>query len=281
MASEPLNQILEEETISLSCGESDTKLIEPEEDLNITRPYSIIDELMDSPSNHSTKHQTSTIFSTISTISYPLATMTTTTAPSTINTTTPISTPIISHDKMQQNTTAAHIQFTAPAPPSTIISKPTTTPSNRSSSPSKHIPFNFHFIPSRPNYITNLNLPMKLDKLCRDIQLSSKVSIIKVVEDHLKKQTKIKKTNKNKSKKATTYKLRFTPREHHHPPQHLIQLTPPQSFKTLSQYPNISPPPQPHTRTNQSITLSLQPAPNSTHYYNAPLPSISNQTPTT
>ena len=169
MRSELLNQIFEEDIISLSGVESDTELMEPEEDLNTTRPYFIIDDLMDGPPNHYTDHQTSTIFSTISIISYPLATMTKTTTPSTINTTTPTSTPITTHGNMQQNTTAAHIQFTTSAPPSLTISKPTTTPSDRSSSPSKHIPFNFHFISSRPNYITNLNLPTKLAKLCRDI----------------------------------------------------------------------------------------------------------------
>ena len=179
MGSELLNQIFEED-ISLNGGDSDNKLMEPEEDLNETRPYSIIDELMDGPPNHCTKYQTST--------SHPLATMATTTSASTINNTPSTSTSTASHGNMQQKTTAAHIQFTAQ--PSTTISKPTTTPSNRSSSPSKHIPFNFHFKPSRPIYITDLNLPTKLAKLCRDIQLNAELSIIKLVEDHLKNRPK-------------------------------------------------------------------------------------------
>ena len=179
----------------------------------------------------------------------------------------------------------AHTQITTPAPPSTILSKTPTTPSNHSNPPSKHIPFDFYFIPNCPNYITNLNLQMKLAKLCRDIQHNAESSIIKLVEDHLKRQAKLKKANKNKTKnkKATTYKPRFTPKEHNplQPPPLLIQLTPSQSFKTFNQYPKSSPPPQPHTTPNQSITTSLQPAPNSTRYYNALLQSISNQTPTT
>ena len=40
MGSELLNQILEEDIISLSGGGSDTELMEPEEDLSTTRPYS-------------------------------------------------------------------------------------------------------------------------------------------------------------------------------------------------------------------------------------------------
>ena len=182
----------------------------------------------------------------------------------------------------QQNTKPAHTQITTPAPPSTILSKTPTTPSNHSNPPSKHIPFDFYFIPNYPNYITNLNLPMKLAKLCRDIQHNAESSIIKLVEDHLKRQAKLKKANKNKTKnkKATTYKPRFTPKEHKPTSPTLTSHPPSQSFKTFNQYPKSSPPPQPHTTPNQSITTSLQPAPNSTRYYNALLKSISNQTPT-
>ena len=205
----------------------------PEKDLNENRHYSITDKVMDGPSNHYTNHQTSTIFSTMSIISHPLATMATTTTASTINTTSSTSTPTASHSNMQQNTTAAHIQFTAPS--STTISKPITTPSDRSSSPSKHIPFNFHFIPSCPNYLTDINLPTKLAKLCRDIQLNAELSIIKVVEGHLKKQANIKKTNKNKNKKATTYKLRFISREHKPtPPTHTSHPTDTTSYSKHS-----------------------------------------------
>ena len=182
MGSELLNQIFEEDIILLSGGELDTELIEPEEDLNETPPYSIIDELMDDPPNFYTNHQTSIIFSTISTISHPLATMATTTTASTINTTPSTSTPTTIHSNMQQNTTAAYMQFTA--------TLSTTTPSDRSSSTL-----------SRPNYITDLNLPMKLAKLYRDIQLNAELSIMKVVEDHLKTQAKIKKTNKIRTRK--------------------------------------------------------------------------------
>ena len=100
MHSELLNQILEEDIILLSGGESDTDLMGLDKDLNITRLYSIIDELMDGPPTQHTKHQTSTVFSTIS---HPLATMTTSRRYSNINTTTPTNTPTISvtHNKIQ------------------------------------------------------------------------------------------------------------------------------------------------------------------------------------
>ena len=51
MGSELRNKILEEDIISLNGGDFDTELLEPEEDLNETRPYSIIDKLMDGPPN--------------------------------------------------------------------------------------------------------------------------------------------------------------------------------------------------------------------------------------
>ena len=188
MGREYLNQILEEDIILLSVGESDTELMEPEEDLNITRPYSIIDELMDGQPNYHTENQTFTGLSTIFTTSYPLASMTNTTIPSTINTIIPISTHITSHGNTQQNTTAAHIQITTPAPPLTTISKPST-----------HLPtVQVHHLNTYLS--TFFSYPV--------------APIIKLVKYHLKKQAKIKKANKNKTKnkKATTSKLRFTQR---------------------------------------------------------------------
>ena len=77
MNSELLDKILESDMILLSGGKFDVNLLGPdlgldlEEDLNITKPYSIIDELMDNPPAHQTKYQqftntiTSTIFSTV------------------------------------------------------------------------------------------------------------------------------------------------------------------------------------------------------------------------
>ena len=55
--SELLNEMLEVDISSLSGGESDIDLLgpdfglDPKEDLNTTRLYSIIDELMDWPTN--------------------------------------------------------------------------------------------------------------------------------------------------------------------------------------------------------------------------------------
>ena len=216
LGNDHLNQIFEENIISLSGCDSDTELIELEEDLNKTRPYSIIDRLMGGPPICYTNHQTPTIPSPAA-ISHPLATMATTITTSNASTTPSTSISTTSHDNMQQKTTSAHTRFTVL--PSKTISKPTTTLSDCSSLPSKHIPFNFHLIPRCPSYITDLNLPTKLAKICRDIHLNAELFIIKVVEDHLKTQAKIKKTNKNKNKKAVTYKLKFTSKEN--------KLTPP------------------------------------------------------
>ena len=62
MNSKLLDKIMEDDMISLSGGESDVNLLEPNlgldlaEDLDTIKPYSIIDELMDSPSTHYTKY---------------------------------------------------------------------------------------------------------------------------------------------------------------------------------------------------------------------------------
>ena len=119
MNSELLDKILKDDMISLSGGEFDVDLLGPdlglglEEDLDTTKPYSIIDKLLDGPLTHHTKYQhfrntiTSTIFSTVS---QPLSIMTTTTTHSTINTTSP--TPAISHNDTRQNTISAHTPIT-------------------------------------------------------------------------------------------------------------------------------------------------------------------------
>ena len=62
MNSELLNEMLEGDIISLRGGESDIELLGPDfgldlkEDQNTTKPYSIIDELMDGPPTHRTNH---------------------------------------------------------------------------------------------------------------------------------------------------------------------------------------------------------------------------------
>ena len=114
MNSELRGKILENDMIWLSGGESDVDLLGPdvglglEEDLDTTRPYSIIDELMDSPPTHHTKYQHSTntiTFTIFSTVSHPLSTMATTTTHSTINITGPIVT--TSHkDTTKHNTSS-------------------------------------------------------------------------------------------------------------------------------------------------------------------------------
>ena len=58
MNSELLDSILGDDVISLSSGESDVDLLGPdlslgfEEDLDTTKPYFIIDKLMDGPPTH-------------------------------------------------------------------------------------------------------------------------------------------------------------------------------------------------------------------------------------
>ena len=164
------------------------------------------------------------------------------------------------------------------------MSKTPTTPSNRSTSPSRNVPFDFYFIPNRPNYITNLNVPMKLPKHCRGIQHNAESSIIKLVEDHLKIQAKLKKANKNKTKnkKATTYKPSFTPREHK-------PTSPTPTFHstdTTRVIQNIQPISKQLTSTTtthytQPIHNNLTSTCTKLHPLVVLLPSISNQTPTT
>ena len=97
-------------------------------------------------------------------------------------------------------------------PPSTSTAKPKSTPSDIQS---EHLPFTFHFIPSHPNYISKLKLPMHVAKLCSDIQHNAESSIIQIIEKHLSKQKHKKlKKNKNNNKKTHNFKPRFQPIEH-------------------------------------------------------------------
>ena len=185
-----LNEMLEEDIISLSGGESDTDLLQSDFGRNakedqITRPYSIIDELMDGPPTHQTQHQHTSVTTPSALTSPPL----------------PKTSP----------------RPTIPHQSSTTTPKPTS--SNQTISSSKHLPFNFYFIPNHPNYISKLNLPTNLAKLCTDIQRNAELSIINLVENYLTKRHKQKKKNKNKNNNTSSttrikYKPRFTPKEH-------------------------------------------------------------------
>ena len=185
-----LNEMLEEDFISLSGGESDTDLLQSDFGRNakedqITRPYSIIDELMDGPPTHQTQHQHTSVTAPSALTSPPLP--------------------------------KASPPPTIPHQSSTTTPKPTS--SNQTISTSKHLRFNFYFIPNHPNYISKLNLPTNLAKLCTDIQRNAELSIINLVENYLTKRHKQKKKNKNKNNNtgSTTrikYKPRFTPKEH-------------------------------------------------------------------
>ena len=67
-----------------------------------------------------------------------------------------------------------------------------------------------------PNIISKLNLPIKLARLCTEIQRNVELPITKIVENYLTKQNKHKNGNKNKTdnKKVLNFKTWFTPRKH-------------------------------------------------------------------
>ena len=106
---------------------------------------------------------------------------------------------------------------------------------------SEHMSFTFHYIPSHPNYISKLKLPMHIAKLCSNIQHKAESSIIQIIEKHLSKQNKHKKSkkSKNNNKKPHNFKPRFQPIKH-----------PPTS--------------QPYTATKTDTTTTTQ--------YNPPIP---------
>ena len=81
---------------------------------------------------------------------------------------------------------------------------------------SEHMSFTFHYIPSHPNYISKLKLPMHIAKLCSNIQHKAESSIIQIIEKHLSKQNKHKKSkkSKNNNKKPHNFKPRFQPIKH-------------------------------------------------------------------
>ena len=201
--------------ISLSCGDSDIDLLRSDPDTNsledmcTTKSFSILHELLASPPiRNSTNNTTST---TSSTITHPLSYMTVTTAYSTINTT--ISTHTIRH----QPTAATLSTSPTPSSPNTsynvslspIRTHPPSTSTTKSKSTSsdiqsEHVPFTFHFIPSHPNYISKLKLPLRIVKLCSDIQHKPESSIIQIIGKHLSKQNKQKKIKKSKNNNTKT-----------------------------------------------------------------------------
>ena len=114
---EILNNLLENDMISLSGGESDIDFLgsDPDtnsrEDMRTTKPFSILDELLASPLiRNSTNTTTST---TSSTITHPLSCMIVTTTYSTINTTIP------THTLRHQPTAATLPTSTTPLSPNT------------------------------------------------------------------------------------------------------------------------------------------------------------------
>ena len=91
--SETLNNILENDMISLSGGESDANLLGPDVDVNshedipTTKPFSILEELLTSPPTHNSTNTTTS--TTSSTTFHSLSFMITATAYSTISTNNP------------------------------------------------------------------------------------------------------------------------------------------------------------------------------------------------
>ena len=296
MNGELLNEMLEGDIISLSGGESDSDLLgpdfgrDPKEDLN-TRRYSIIDELMDGPPTHRTIHSNTRETTkpthtqiTTTTTNKPLS-LSPTHILKTLRQNTTVTTPSTSTSPPLPKTSPSP---TVPHQPSTATRKPITTSSNQTMSPSKHLLFTFYFIHNHPKFISKLNRPKNLAKLCTEIQRNAELSIIKLVENYLSKQHKQKKRNKNKSKNnisnttSINYKPRFTSKEHKptspiltspfhiSPPTYTttaIQTTPPgfdqHTPTTTTQY--TQPPQKSHVFT--TTTQYMQPTPKKIHFH--------------
>ena len=179
-----------------------------QEDMNLTKSFSILDELLASPPIcNSTNTTTSTPSSTIT---QPLSYMIVTTTYSTINTTIP------THTLRHQPTAATlptsttplspNASYNASTPPISTHSPSTSTAKSKSTPSdiqSEDLQFTCHFIPSHPNYVLKLKLPMHIAKLCSDIQHKAESSIIQTIEKHLSKQNKHKKSKKKQTKTTT------------------------------------------------------------------------------
>ena len=208
--SETLNNLLENDMISLSGGESDIDLLGSDpytnsrEDMRTKKHFSVLDELLASPPIHNSTNTTkSTTSSTIDT-TIPTHTLRHQPTAATLPTST---TPLSPNTSYNAPSSPIHTH-----PPSTSTAKPKSTPSDIQS---EHLPFTFHFIPSHPNYTSKLKLPMHIAKLCSDIQHNPESSIIQIIEKHLSKQKHKKlKKNKNNNKKTHNFKPRFQPIEH-------------------------------------------------------------------
>ena len=187
--------------------------------MRTTKPFSILDELLASPPIHNTTNTGKS--TTSSTTTHPLYCIITTTVHSIISTTNPTlalrhqpcatilntstTTPPPPHTSHNTSFSPIH-----PHPPSTTTVKSKFTPFDTQS---KQLPLTFHFIPSHPNYISKLKLPMHITKLCSDIQHNAQLSVIKIIEEHPSKQNKHKKIKKKSeaTKKPITSNQGFNP----------------------------------------------------------------------
>ena len=174
--SEILDNISENDTISLTGGESDidplgTDLgLDLHENMYTKKPYSILDKLMASPLNN-IKHQytTNTATSTTSSIiSHPLSTITTATTHSTITTTN--STPTTNYSNTQHNTTPTQTPITTKTKksPTTHILKmlrhqPTATTPSTSITPPLRTSYNKYPLPINPNLLSTTTSKSKIN----------------------------------------------------------------------------------------------------------------------
>ena len=254
-----LDNFLENDMISLSGWELNTDFLGPDfdviyyKDIHITKPFSILQELMASPPTHnSTNTNTST---TSSTISHPLTLMISTTSHSTISTTNP--SPTIRH---QPTATILFTSITPPLqtsykisplpinanPPSTTTAKSKTPPSDTQS---EHLPFTFHFNSNYHSYIPQLKLSMILAKICTDIKRDVEQFIIRTEKERLTKQNKLKNNKKGKTKKVHNFKPRFQPTHftypycfydwyHHHHTKHSTWIEKANVHRGITKHPS-------------------------------------------
>ena len=188
--SENLSNLLENDKISLSGGESDIDLLgsdsdtNPQEDICTTKTFSVLDQILVSPPICNSTNTTTS--STSCPITNRVSCMIVTTTYSTISTTIPTRT------FRHQPTSGTLPTSTTPLSPNTSYNasplpsqthSPSTSTAKSKSTPSaiqsKHLSFTFHFIPYHSNYTSKL--PMHIAKLCSDIQHNAESSIIQII----------------------------------------------------------------------------------------------------
>ena len=150
---ETLNNLLENDMISLNGGESDIDLLGSDpytnsrEDMRTKKHFSVLEELLASPPIHSSTNSTKSTTSSTINITIPTHTLRHQPTAATLPTSTRPLSPNTSYN-VPPSPIHTH-------PTSTSTAKPKSTPSDIQS---ERLPFTFHFIPSHPNYISKLKL---------------------------------------------------------------------------------------------------------------------------